>query len=46
MPKERSRIVLPPTLYSIPIAKRNDVTLLDDTTDFERPIGRKVEKAN
>lgn len=46
MPKERSRIVLSQTLYSIAIAETNDVPLLDDTTDFERPIGRKIEKAN
>lgn len=46
MPNERSRIVLSQTLYSIAIAETNDVPLLDDTTDFERPIGRKIEKAN
>ena len=46
MPKEKSRIVLPPTPDSIPIADGDDVSLLGDTTTFERPIGRKVEKAN
>ncbi|XP_030925607.1 uncharacterized protein LOC115952574 isoform X2 [Quercus lobata] len=46
MPKEKSRIVLPPTLDSIPIADGDDVSLLDDTTTFKRPIGRKAEKAN
>ena len=46
MPKEKSRIVLPPTPDSIPIADGDDVSLLDDTTTFERPIGRKAEKAN
>ena len=46
MPKEKSRIVLPPTPDSIPIAKGDDVSILDDTTTFERPIGRKAGKAN
>ncbi|KAL4632618.1 hypothetical protein ACB092_04G064400, partial [Castanea dentata] len=46
MPKENSRVVLPPTQDLISIADWNDVSLVDDTTKFERPIGRKVEKAN
>ena len=46
MPKKKSRIVLPPTPDSIPIAEGDDVSILDDTTTFERPIIRKAEKAN
>ena len=46
MRKKKSRIVLPPTPDSIPIADGDDVSLLGDTTTFERPIGRKAEKAN
>ena len=46
MPKEKSRIVLPPTPDSIPIADGDDVSLLDDTTTFERPIGRKAKNSN
>ena len=46
MPKENSKVVLPPTLDSISIADGDDVSLVDDTTNFERPIGRKAEKAN
>ena len=46
MLKEYSRVVLPPTQDSISIADRDDVSLVDDTTNFERPIGRKAEKAN
>ncbi|KAK4607536.1 hypothetical protein RGQ29_001399 [Quercus rubra] len=46
MPKEYSRVVLPLTQDSISIADGDDVSLVDDTTNFERPIGRKAEKAN
>ena len=46
MLKEYSRVVLLPTQNSISIADRDDVSLVDDTTNFERPIGRKAEKAN
>ncbi|XP_075649666.1 glutathione S-transferase T3-like [Castanea sativa] len=46
MPKEYSRVVLPPTQDSISIADGDDVSLVDDTTNFERPIGRKAKKAN
>ena len=46
MPKKKSRIVLPPTPDSIPIAEGDDVSILDDTTTFERPRGRKAEKAD
>nr|POE99940.1 hypothetical protein CFP56_68069 [Quercus suber] len=46
MPKDYSRVVLPPTQDSISIADEDDVSLVDDTTNFERPIGRKAEKAN
>ena len=34
------------TFNSILIAKGDDVSILDDTITFERPIGRKAEKAN
>ena len=40
------RIVLLPTPDSIPIAEGDDVSILDDTATFERPIGRKAKKAN
>ena len=46
IPKEYSRVVLPPTQDSISIADWDDVSLVDDTTNFERPIGRMAEKAN
>ncbi|KAL0008285.1 hypothetical protein SO802_009787 [Lithocarpus litseifolius] len=46
MPKEYSRVVLPPTQDSISIANGDDVSLVDDTTNFKRLIGRKTEKAN
>ncbi|XP_030930717.1 uncharacterized protein LOC115956501 [Quercus lobata] len=46
MPKENLRVVLPPTQDSISIVDGDDVSLVDDTTNFERPIGRKAEKAN
>ena len=46
MPKEYSRVALPLTQDSISIADGDDVSLVDDTTNFERPIGRKAEKAN
>ncbi|XP_050286618.1 glutathione S-transferase T3-like isoform X2 [Quercus robur] len=46
MPKEYSRVVLPPTQDAISISDGEDMCLVDDTTNFERPIGRKVEKAN
>ena len=46
IPKEYSRVVLPPTQDSISIADWDDMSLVDDTTNFERPIGRKAEKAN
>ena len=34
------------TSNSILIAKGDDVSILDDTTTFKRPIGRKAGKAN
>ena len=34
------------TSNSILIAKGDDMSILDDTITFERPIGRKAEKAN
>ena len=34
------------TFNSILIAKGDDVSILDDTITFERPIGRKAEKAS
>ena len=46
MPKEYLRVALPLTQDSISIADGDDVSLVDDTTNFERPIGRKAEKAN
>ena len=46
IPKEYSRVALPLTQDSISIADGDDVSLVDDTTNFERPIGRKAEKAN
>ncbi|KAK9994693.1 hypothetical protein SO802_024396 [Lithocarpus litseifolius] len=46
MPKECSRVVLPPTQDSISIADGDDVSFVDGTTNFEKPIGRKAEKAN
>ena len=41
MPREDSRKEMPQTLDSIDQEGR-----VDDTTDFERPINRKTEKAN
>ncbi|KAL4619426.1 hypothetical protein ACB092_06G078800 [Castanea dentata] len=41
MPKKNSRLVLPPTPDSISIADRDNMSLVDDTTNFERLIGRK-----
>ena len=41
MPREDSRKEMPQTLDSIDQERR-----VDDTTDFERPISRKAEKAN
>ena len=46
MLKENSRVVLPPTLDSISIADGDNMSLVDDTTNFERPINRKAKKAN
>nr|POF05697.1 hypothetical protein CFP56_39786 [Quercus suber] len=46
MPKENSRVVLPPTPNSISIDDGDDVSLVDDTTNFKRPISKKAEKAN
>ena len=46
IPKEYSRVVLPPTQDSISIADGDDMSLVDDTTNFERPIGRKIEMVN
>ena len=46
MPKENSKVVLPPTLDSISIADGDDVSLVDNTTNFERSISRKAEKVN
>ena len=46
IPKEYSRVVLPPTQDSISIADGDDVSLVDDITNFKRPIGKKAQKAN
>ena len=46
MPKKYSRVVLPPTRDSISIANGDDVSLVDDTSNFKKSIGRKAEKAN
>ena len=45
-PKERSRTLLPPASDSTSIAEGDGVSLLDDVSNFRRPIGRKAEKAN
>nr|XP_023929819.1 glutathione S-transferase T3-like [Quercus suber] len=45
-PKERSRTLLPPTLGSTSIAEGDGASLLDDITNFKRPIGKKAKKAN
>ena len=41
----RWRSSMPPTLESISIGEGNYGFGLGDTSNFERPIGRKVEKA-
>ena len=46
MLKENSRVVLPPTLDSISIADGDNMSLVDDTTNFKGPINRKAKKAN
>ena len=38
--------MLPPTQDSISIADGDDVSLVDDITNFKRPIGKKAQKAN
>ena len=43
-PKEISRTLLPPAPDSTSIG--DGVSLLDDISNFKRPIGRKTEKAN
>ncbi|KAK9987126.1 hypothetical protein SO802_032077 [Lithocarpus litseifolius] len=43
MPKEYSRVVLPPAQDSISIADGDDVSLVDDTTNFERPIAKEMK---
>ncbi|XP_030944344.1 glutathione S-transferase T3-like [Quercus lobata] len=45
-PKERSRTLLPPAPDSTSIVEGDGVSLLDDVSNFRRPIGRKAEKAN
>jgi len=45
-PKERSRTLLPLAPNSTSIAEGDGVSLLDDVSNFRRPIGRKAEKAN
>nr|POE71337.1 hypothetical protein CFP56_78143 [Quercus suber] len=37
---------MPQTSCSTSIGERDDGSRLSDTSNFERPIGRKVEKAN
>ena len=44
--KERSRTLLAPTPDSTSIVEGDGGSLLDDTSNFKRPSGRKVEKAN
>ena len=41
----RSRSSMPPTLESISISEGDCGSGLGDTSNFERPIGRKAEKA-
>ena len=38
--------MLPPTQDSISIADGDDASLVDDITNFKRPIGKKAQKAN
>ena len=38
--------MLPPTQDSISIADGDDVSLVDDITNFKRPIGKKAQNAN
>nr|POF01950.1 hypothetical protein CFP56_06402 [Quercus suber] len=45
-PNGRSRASVPPTLESTFIGERDCGSGLGDTSNFERPIGRKAEKAN
>ena len=45
-PKERSRTLLPLAPDSTSIIEGDGVSLLDDISNFKRPIGRKTEKAN
>ena len=45
-PKERSRTFIPSTSDSISIGEGDGGFGLGDTSNFERPIGRKVKKAN
>ena len=45
-PNERSRASMPPTLESTSIGEGDSGFGLGDTSNFERPISRKAEKAN
>ncbi|KAL4615129.1 hypothetical protein ACB092_07G102500 [Castanea dentata] len=45
-PKEKSRTLLPLASDSTSIVEGDGVSLLDDVSNFRRPIGRKAEKAN
>ncbi|KAL4605652.1 hypothetical protein ACB092_09G045900 [Castanea dentata] len=45
-PNGRSRAPVPPTLEATSISEGDCGSELGDTSNFERPIGRKVEKAN
>ena len=45
-PKERSRTFIPSTSDSISIGEGDGGFGLGDTSNFERPIGRKVKRAN
>ena len=38
--------MLPPTQDSTSIADGDDVSLVNDITNFKRPIGKKAQKAN
>ena len=44
-PNKRSKASAPPTPKSTFIGKGDCGSRLDDTSNFERPIGRKAEKA-
>ena len=44
-PNRRSKVSVPPTPKSTSIGEGDCGSRLDDTSNFERPIGRKTEKA-